>query len=85
MQARNIQKSATYETSDTPLVTWLMINGIRKIGTNSKVKPAIFILDNADFNRINDLIFAWDSGNAIANCAVFYKTYRLNIHSIKEA
>ena len=84
MQARNLSQSATYETSDTPLANWLSINGIKILGINRRFSPAIISLDNSDFTRINDLITQWDSGNAIGNCVVFYKSYRMLIHRIKE-
>ena len=75
--------SKVYETSDTPLATWLIINQIKLIDINSAHSPAIFLLDSADNPKINDLIFQWDSGNAIANCVSFYKTYRNLVHRIK--
>jgi hypothetical protein len=84
MQVRNLQQSATFETSDTPLANWLNINGIRILAINKKLDPVIISLDNGDFSKINDLIQQWDSGNAIGNCAVFYKSYRMLIHRIKE-
>lgn len=73
-----------YETSDTPLAAWLYINGIPKPQVNKLVKPAIFLFDNSEQSRINDLIFAWDSGSATGNCMAFYKAYRMFIHILKE-
>jgi len=78
------QNSGIYETSDTPLATWLYINGIRLIS----VKPgtdAILRFDSSSHVKLNDLIFQWDSGNAIGNCTVYQKSYRMLIHRIKGA
>jgi len=74
-----------YETSDTPLAAWLYINGIAKPKVNKAVKPSIFQFKNTDNNRLNDLIFEWDSGQARGDCLAFYRAYRMFIHILKES
>lgn len=73
----------TYQTSDTPLATWLVINQIKLLEIDIISSPAVFIFDSADSKTVNDLIFQWDSGNATGNCISFYKTYRSLVHKIK--
>jgi len=77
--------TANFETSDTPLAVWLIINGIKRLSTNHKISPVTFAFDSSAQEKLNDLIFQWDSSLAVGNCNSFYKTYRTLIHEIKEA
>ncbi len=76
-----------YTTSDTPLAAWLLINGIKRVSTDFKANPVVFVFDSRGqdaYNKVNDLIFQWDSGIAVGNCNSFYKSYRTLIHEMKE-
>lgn len=70
-------------TSDTPLAAWLIINGIQLHGVNNSVMPSEFAFSGSDQEKLDDLIFQWDGGNATGNCTSFYKTYRSLVHKLK--
>jgi len=71
-----------FKTSDTPLAAWLVVNGILLQSINNN-NPAEFIFSGSERERLNDLIFQWDGGNAVGNCNSFYKTYRSLVHKLK--
>lgn len=73
-----------YETSDTPLAAWLVCNQIKLLEVNTAISPVEFIFDSTGKEQLNDLIFQWDSGNAVGNCNSFYRTYRSLVHKLKE-
>lgn len=79
-----VKSQSVYETSDTPLAAWLYINGIPKPAIDKTVRPFIFRFNDIEPQRLNDLIFNWDSGNAKGDCLAFYKAYRMFIHILKE-
>jgi hypothetical protein len=73
----------TFKTSDTPLATWLIISGIKLQSVNNSINPTEFTFVDIDRDKLNDLIFQWDGGNAVGNCNSFYKTYRSLVHRLK--
>lgn len=73
----------TFRTSDTPLASWLIINGIKLQSANTAINPTVFIFADADSERLNDLVFQWEGGNAVGNCNSFYRTYRSLVHKLK--
>lgn len=72
-----------FKTSDTPLAAWLIVNGIKLSNINNSDNPTEFIFSSSEQERLNDLIFQWDGGNAVGNCNSFYKTYRSLVHKLK--
>lgn len=77
-----MKNNSQFATSDTPLATWLIINQVRLIETDNSSSPSVFILDNSDPARLEDLRFQWDSGNALGNCVIYHKTYRNLVHKV---
>lgn len=73
-----------YITSDTSLATWLVMNQVKLINVNKSVRPVEFKFDSNDQQKLNDLIFSWDSSNAMGNCFIFFKTYRKLIHEVQD-
>ena len=74
-----------FRTSDTPLATWLIISGAKLQSVNNSINPVEFVFTGSDQEKLNDLIFQWDGGNAVGNCNSFYKTYRSLVHKLKES
>lgn len=74
---------ANFKTSDTPLAAWLIVSGIKLNSVNNTISPTEFIFTGSDQEKLNDLIFQWDGGNAVGNCNSFYKTYRSLVHKLK--
>ena len=72
-----------FRTSDTPLAAWLIVNGIKLHSVNNSINPTEFAFTGSDQEKLNDLIFQWDGGNAVGNCNSFYKTYRSLVHKLK--
>jgi hypothetical protein len=82
--------ASQYITSDTPLASWLSVNLNQQPKVNIQVNPVEFTFNvsmkptgELDNDQLNDLIFQWDSGNAIGNCVTYYKTYRQLVHKLK--
>jgi len=74
---------ANFKTSDTPLAAWLVCNNVKLLSVNNSIAPSEFTFTDLDQEKLNDLIFQWDGGNAVGNCNSFYKTYRSLVHKLK--
>lgn len=71
-----------FRTSDTALAAWLIANQVKLSSINSALHPVIFIFE-CDQISLDELVFSWESTNAVGNCYQFYKIYRSLIHKLK--
>ena len=84
MIKRHPQESAIYPTIDTGFAAFLVTSGIKLFKmdmSNPKVK---YLFEQDGKADITDLKFQWDSGMAVGNVPIFFKTYRSFIRQIKE-
>lgn len=77
-----MSNNIAFETSDTPLATWLIINQVRLLEIKKNNSLSVFILDNSEPGKLAELCFKWESGTAEGNCSVFHKTYRNLVHKV---
>ena len=74
-----------FQLPNTEIATWLKINHVEHIGTNTSEFPALHRFQNPKDGTIGKLLADWEAGRADGNCKTYYKTYRELVTLAKKA
>ena len=71
-----------FATPDTALAAWLYMNGAQLVAISKDGKPSTFDFEDSE-EKLKELIFAYQTGNATGNIIGFYRSYKFLLTRLK--